>query len=130
MIKASQISLEELTNEELTLVAKYCDKCFDPVPVQDFVNRVRAGLASIYRFDGACSGVIVLANADSGLFVETVAGRGSVKFFNEILDEIKRIAKESGAKALYSYAARPGLEHLYKRSGIRPVATLYKEDLT
>lgn len=130
MISVVSVKLEELTNDELGLLAKYCAKCFEPVSCQDLVNRVRSGLACIYRFTGDCSGVFVLAVGDGGLYIETVAGKDIVRHFEKLHERIKITAAACGARRLYSYASREAIKRLYdRRTSAEPVATLYREDL-
>lgn len=129
MITVSAITLEDLTQDEMLLLVRYCQKCFEPVAVEDLVLRVRRSLAHLYRFSGDAEGVFVLAVGDGGLYVETVAGRAVVKYFDAIYDKIKVTALARGARALYSYSARPALNRLYERRKIKAIATLFKEEL-
>ena len=129
MISVTSVRLEDLENEELILLAKYCAKCFDPIPFSDLVNRVRAGAACIYRYSGDADGVFILSTADNGMYLETVAGKTSVKHFDAIYKKVLMTAAACGVKSLYWYSSRPGLEKLLKRTKAKPVATLYREEL-
>lgn len=130
MITVKAVKLEELTNGELSLIASYCRECYEPVSLEDFVNRVRNRDAAVYRFEGDSVGIFVLSRGSDGLYVETVAGQNVVKHFEEIHQKVRMVAAAAGAKALYSYVARPALQRLYDRkTKARPVATLYKEKL-
>ena len=130
MISVSSVRLEDLDHEELTLLVRYCKKCFEPLPFEDLVSRVLSGMACIYRFTGDCTGIFILARGDGGLYIETVAGEKIVKNFDALYDKIKTTAAACGARAIYSYVSRPALERLYERRAKgRRLATLWKEDL-
>lgn len=130
MISVLPVKLEDLTDVELGLLVDYCRKCFEPLSYQDLVGRVRNGSAVIYRYSGVTSGIFILATGDNGLYVETVAGKGAVKHFDEIYRKIRVVATAAGAKNLYSFISRPSLRRLYDRkTDAEPVATLYRETL-
>src|SRR5580765_1102152 len=99
MISVCSVKLEELTNAELELLVKYCQKCFEPVRFEDLVDRVLSGMACVYRFSGDCTGVFILTVGDGGLYVETVAGKKVVKNFDALYDKIKTTAAACGARA-------------------------------
>lgn len=128
MISVGVAKLEDLTNEELRWIVQYCQRCFDPVSHEDLVRRVRTGSATIYRFDGDCSGIFILAVGDGGLYVETVAGEGIVKNFDKLYEKISDVARLCGAEKLYTFSGRPALDRLFSRR-FKKVASLYKEDL-
>ena len=130
MISACIVKLEDLDENELALLVKYCQKCFEPLAYENLVSRVRNGAACIYRFSGACSGIFILATGDGGLYIETVAGKNVVRHFDEIYERIKIVAAACGARRIYSYVSRDSLRRLYARkTKAEAVATLYREDL-
>lgn len=130
MISVSLASLEDLNENELSLIVKYCAKCFEPLAYEDLVSRVRSGDACIYRFSGDAAGLFILATGDGGLYVETVAGESVVKYFDEIYAKIRSTASACGARRLYSFVSRDSLRRLYDRkTNAAPVATLYREEL-
>lgn len=130
MISVGIVKPENLTREELILLLRYTQKCWKPLPVEDLIYRVRQGVACIYRISGEVSGLFVLAFSDGDFYIETVAGAGVVRHFDQVFEKIKETARAAGARELFGYVARPALEKLYRQhTTAQPVATLWKESL-
>lgn len=130
MIEVSSVKMGELDIDELKLIVKYKEKCFESFSFDDLVERVRNGLACVYRVTGDSQGIIILSLGNDGIYVDTVAGTNMVRNFEEVYKKIKVIAAASGARKLYSFASRPSLARLYdQHTQAAPVATLYREEL-
>lgn len=129
-MNVTPVKPEDLNEKELALIVSYCRKCFEPVSFEDIAQRVCSGDAVIYRYEGPATGIFILSRGDNGLYIETVAGAGAVKYFDEIYKKIRMVATAAGARNLYSFVSRPALHRLYeRRTQAQEIATLYREAL-
>jgi hypothetical protein len=125
----TQLSLEQLTEQELAWLVGCATNCWEPYPAERIVQRVRNGQAMIYRIDEPTKALFILSPTDGGMFVEGIASENGVKYYKEIHEAIKNVAKASGAEALYTYVSRPAMLRLLSRTQAKPQATLFKETL-
>lgn len=130
MIKVDAVKLRDLCLDELKLLVKYKEKCFEHVRDDDLVHKELDGTACVYRISGDIQGIMILSLGNDGIYIDTVAGKNIVANFAELYKKIKVIAAASGARRLYSFVDRPGLARVYDRqTNSAPVATLYREEL-
>lgn len=103
------------------------DKTFSAVQL---VQKALEGEVSIFRIVGEAEGIVVLGKREDELHVEAFAGKGILKNFPKIYQEIRLLAGACGASKIVGWVRRPGLNRIYERhTAGRPEATVWVEEL-
>lgn len=118
---------------DIKWLEKGCKGSWDGNTKEDQLRAVSSKTAWAFRVSGDAEGVFVIARGnvkDRELIVTALGGRGFIKHFKEIYNQIKGIAKKNGAKKLSWFASRRGLVRIYaERMKVHLAAVLFVEEL-
>ena len=130
-----EVLADELQPEELIWLDKYSHWDYDGRSFRELLVDVRDGRLTLWRLEGFAGRGLVgtrLLSNDRGtrLWLELVVGEGLLRSASELRSAIHEVGQRAGAAALEGIATRPGLSRLYEKVlGVRPSATLFKEEL-
>jgi hypothetical protein len=131
MIRLELVHPLELTDEDIKWLTLGCVACnWKKFVAVSLVRQAIDGRGGLYRFTGDGQGMIAVTQSEDEMLIEAVAGRGLLKTFSEVHEQLAILARSLGLKRLSGMAARKGLQHIYRtRTKAQEKAVLFVENL-
>lgn len=131
MIKFELVLPKDLTPIDIRWLTIGCQDSIDEMSAVDQVKTAIEGSGGIFRIVGDAEGVVVLSRSPKGegLEITCLAGKGLIRHFNAVHDQIIAVARSTGATFVDGYTKQQGLARLYKRLTSAKHAEYFIEDL-
>lgn len=128
-MRVELLNPRDLTADDIRWLAKGCADSIDEIQASDQVDSALAGKSGIYRVSGEAEGIFVLTHMGSRMEITAMAGKGFIKFFEQVHEAILVSAAACGARQVSGFTKRQGLAKLYKTKTQAQFAEYFVEDI-
>lgn len=128
-VKMTRVPVTALTSKDAAWLGKATNNSIDDFTQLDFIESAAQGYSAIFRLEGDVEGVVVLTQATPGVRITGLAGKGLLRHFQEVHEQILVTAAGAGAAFVDGFVKRKGLAEIYKKKTSARFAEYFKEDL-